>query len=107
MIEAVVPETLVAIEPVVGFVHGLGAQPAGDGAAALAARDQPGIRQNVEMLHHRRQRHREWLGQRADRETVGFAQASQQRPPRRVGERGEGAVERGGRIVNHLVKYME
>ena len=33
------------------------------------------------------------------------AQPGDQRPPRRVGERGEGAVERGGRIVNHMVKY--
>ena len=105
MIEAIAPEALVAVEPFVGFVHRLGAQPAGDDAAGLVASDQPGIRQHVEMLHHRRQRHRKRLGQRADREPVGLAQAGEQRAPGWVGERGKGAVERSGRIVNHVVKY--
>ena len=95
MIEAFAPEALVAVEPFIGFRHRFGAKPAGDRAAALVARDQPGIRQHVEMLHHRRQRHRERFGQRADREAVGLAQASEQSAPRLVGERGEGAVERG------------
>ena len=31
-----------------------------------------------------------------------LAQPGQQRAPRRIGERGEGAVERGGSIVNHV-----
>ena len=96
MIEAIAPEALVAVEPFIGFVHGLGAQPAGDGTAVLVAGDQTGIRQHIEMLHHRRQRHREGLGQLADREAIGFAQAGEQCPPRRVGKCGEGAVERGG-----------
>ena len=94
MIEAVAPEAQVAVEPFIGFVHGLGAQPAGDRAAALGSRDQPGIRQHVEMLYHRRQRHCERLGQRADRQAVGLAQPGEQGAPGRVGERGESAVER-------------
>jgi hypothetical protein len=54
LIETVAPEALVAVEPFVGFVHGLGAQPAGHSAPVFGAGDEPGLRQHVEMLHHRR-----------------------------------------------------
>ena len=67
------PEALVAIEPVVGLLHRSGLQPAGDRAPTFAARDQPGARQDVEVLHDRRQRHGERLGQIADRNAVGLA----------------------------------
>ena len=93
MIETIGPEFLITVEPLVGFVHRFGAQSAGDGAPALVARHQPGIRQHVEMFHHRRQRHGEWFGEHADRQAVGLAQPRQQGAPRRVGERGKGAVE--------------
>jgi len=56
------------------------------------------------MLDHRRQRHRQRRGELAHRERA-LGQARDQRPPRRVGQSGEGAVEAGGRIVNHVVKY--
>ena len=107
MIEAFAPEALVTVEPIVGVLHRFGAQPAGDDASGFVAGDQPGIRQYVEMLHHCRQRHRERLGEFADRHIVGLAQARQKCAPRRVGERGKGAVERGGLIVNHVVKYRD
>ena len=105
MIEFFGPEALVAVEPIVGLFHRFGAQPAGDRAAGFVADHQPGIRQHVEMLHDRRQRHRERLGEFADRNFVGFAQSREQGPPRRIGERGKSAIEGGGLIVNHLVKY--
>ena len=128
MIEAFGPEFLVAVEPVIGLFHRFGAQPAGDRPPALGSSDQAGIRQHVEVLHHRRQRHRKrpgefadrqvflfaqageqsaarGVGQRADRKAVGLAQPCQQGPPRRVGERGEGAVECRLLILNHQVKY--
>ena len=107
MIEALGPEPLVAVEPFVGFVHRLGAQPARHDAAALFPGDQPRILEDVEVLHDRRQRHGERLGEIADTDGVAVAQARQQRPPRRIGEGGERAVERGGLIVNHVVKYRE
>jgi hypothetical protein len=65
-VEAVGPEALVAVEPRVGSFHRFGAQAAGHCAAALAAGDEAGVGENVEMLHHRRQRHGEGLGQLAD-----------------------------------------
>jgi hypothetical protein len=54
LIEAVVPKALVTVEPFVGVAHGLGLQSARDRAAGLGAGDEAGIRQHVEMFHHRR-----------------------------------------------------
>jgi hypothetical protein len=50
------------VEPVGGGAHRLRLQPAGDGAARLLARDEAGVREHVEVLHHRRQRHGEGPG---------------------------------------------
>jgi hypothetical protein len=97
------PEALVAIEPVHRLLHRIGGQPARDDAAGLGARDQAGIRQHVEMLHDRGQRHRKWLRQIADRDAVSPAKSRQQRPPRRVRERGKGTVEGLIVILNHMV----
>ena len=96
MIETLIPEPLVAVEPFIRFLHGPGLQPAGDNAAVLFARDQAGGGQHVEMFHHRRQGHGEGFGQFADRNGVGLAHARQQRPASRVGQGGEGAVEARG-----------
>ena len=57
------------------------------------------------MFHDCRQRQVERLGQRADRKIRLFGEPRDQRAARRVGERGEGAVERGGAKLNHVVKY--
>jgi hypothetical protein len=105
LVEAFGPEFLITVEPLVGFFHRLGAQLAGDNAAGLVARHQAGIRQHVEMFHHRGQRHLERPGEVADRDGVGLAQPRQQRTPRRIGECRECAVKRRGQIVNHKVKY--
>jgi hypothetical protein len=86
-------------------LHRRGGEPAGDGASGLAARDQAGIGQDVEMLHDRRQRYRERRSQRADREVGPLGKPHDQRAPRRVGERSEGAIERAALNLNHLVKY--
>lgn len=93
MIETLVPEALIAVEPVVGFLHGPGLQPAGDGAAVLGSRDQTGGGQHVEVLHDRRQRHGEGLGQFTDGNGLGFAHAGEQRAPGWVRQSGKGAIE--------------
>ena len=105
MIETVGPESLVTVEPFVGLMHRLGAQPARHRAPVFGAGDQPGIGQDVEMLDHRRQRHGEWPGELADGQAIAPAEARQERPPGGVGQRGKSAVEWLGPIVNHLVKY--
>ena len=94
MIEALGPEALIAIEPVVGLAHRLGMQAARDCAAGLFARDEAGVGQDVEMLHHRRQRHGKRFGEFAHRNGLALAELRQQRAPGGVRERGEGAVER-------------
>ena len=55
------------------------------------------------MLHDGRQRDREGPRQLADRDAFLRVETGQERPPRRVGEGGEGAVEEGALIVNHKV----
>ena len=105
MIEAFGPEPLVAVEPFISFVHRRGAQPARHDAPALLPGDEARILEHVEMLQDRRQRHGKGLGEIADADGVALAEAGQQRPARRIGEGGKGAVEGGGLIVNHKVKY--
>jgi hypothetical protein len=102
-VEALRPEALVAIEPVDRLLHRPCGQPARHNTAGFCARDQAGIRQHVEMLHDRGQRHRKWLRQLADRDAVSFAKPRQQRPPRRVRHRSKGAVQRLVAILNHVV----
>ena len=80
------------IEPVIGFLHRPGLQPAGDSAAGLLPRHQTGAGQHIEVLHDRRQRHGEGLGQVADGNRLGLAHAGEQGPARRVREGGVGAV---------------
>ena len=90
-------------EPVHRLLHWRSLEPAGHVAARLRAGDQAGIAQNVEVLHDRRQRHREGPRQLADGEAVLGVEAGEQRPPRGIGEGGEGAIERGNLTVNHIV----
>jgi len=92
-IEIVGPEALVAVKPVHRLLHRFRSEPARHDAAGLFARDQAGIRQHVEMLHDRRQRHRKRLRQLADRKHVAVGEPRQQCAPRRIGERGKGAVQ--------------
>jgi hypothetical protein len=109
LIETFGPEALVAVEPLIGAFHRFGAQAAGDCASGFVADDETGVGQDVEVLHHRGQRHREGLGEFTDRNRVLFAQAREQGAPGRVGKGRESAVQVLsfvlGSIVNHLVKY--
>jgi hypothetical protein len=95
------------IEPVHGLLHSGGGQLAGDGAADLAPCDQSGVRQHIEMLHDGGERHRERPRELAYRNARAAIELREQRPPRRVGESGKGAVERDVLILNHQVKYRD
>ena len=96
---------MIAIEPLHGVFHRGGLEHAAHGASGLGPCDKPGVAQHVEMLHDGGQRHRERLGQFADRQTIVVAQPRQQRPPGGVGKRSKGAIEGGITILNHIVKY--
>ncbi len=58
------------------------------------------------MLHDRRKRDGKRLRKLADRNAIALAELRDQSPPRRVGKRGEGAIESGVLILNHMVKCM-
>jgi len=102
-VEAFGPKALVAVQPIHRLLHRPGSQSARHDAAGFRARYQAGIRQHVEVLHDRGQRHRERLRQLADRNTVLALKPGQQCAPRRVRERGEGAVQGVIAILNHIV----
>jgi hypothetical protein len=85
--------------------HWFRAQTAAYDAAVLFTPDQSGVRQHVEMLHDRRQRHRKRLGEQADRQIFFLAQLGKQGAPGWIGKCREDAIEVGFLIVNHLVKY--
>jgi hypothetical protein len=89
------------IEPVHGLLHRGSGQLAGDRTASLAPCDQTGVGQHVEVLHDGGERHRERPRKLTDRSALAAIELREQGPPRRVGERGKGAVERGVLILNH------
>jgi len=87
-----------------GTFHRRRPQTAAHRAPRLLALDQPGTGQHVEMLHHRRQGHRERSGDLGHGQLRLTRQAIDDGAPRRVGERREGKIELGVAIVNHVVK---
>jgi hypothetical protein len=89
------PETLVAVEPFHGVLHRPRRKLARDDAAGLFAGDQPRVGEHVEVFHHCRQRHRKRPRQFADGNAVALRETGEQRAPRRIGKRVEGAVESG------------
>jgi hypothetical protein len=74
------------------------------GAPGLGALDQAGSRQHVEMLDHCRQRHLEPFGDLRHPQFAVVCQPVEDRAPRRVSQRGKGAIELGSVKVNHMVK---
>ena len=97
------PVALVVGQPVHGLLDRLCLELAGDGAAGLGPHDQAGVGEHVEMLHDGGQGDREGAGQFADGDALLLVQAGEQSAPRRVGEGGEGPIEDGALIVNHMV----
>ncbi|MCP1847301.1 hypothetical protein J2R80_001124 [Bradyrhizobium sp. USDA 4541] len=102
-IEIVGPELRIAIEPVHRLLHRPCGEPARHRAAGLFARDETRIGEHVEMLHDRRQRHREWLRQLAHRQAFLVAEPRQQRATGGIGKRRKGAVQRLILILHHVV----
>ena len=76
-----------------------------EGIDALHSEADPRVGKHIEMFHDRRQRHRKRPRQLAHRKSRIRLEPRQQRPPRGVGERSEGAVEFGVLKLNHWVKY--
>jgi len=102
-VKAFGPEARVTIEPVHGLLHRRRGEAARHRAAGLLARNQAGIRQHVEMLDDRRQRHRKRLGQLAHGDAFLLDQPRQQGAAGRIGKGGKGTVQRRVLILNHTV----
>jgi hypothetical protein len=94
-IEPLSPELFVTIEPFERVAHRLGFETAGNGASGFGAFDQAGVRQDIQMFHDRRQRHRKRRGKLGHRNIRLPGKPHHQRPPGRIGKRGKGAVESG------------
>ena len=82
---------------------GAGIDFAGDRAALLVSRDQPGVGEHVEVLHHRRQRHVERLRQFAHGKRLAGCQPRQQAAPGAIRQRGKDQIEAVVTILNHMV----
>ena len=80
-------------------------EPAVHDTADLAALDEPGFFEDVQMFDESGQRHPERIRKVPDR-TFALAQAREHRPPRRIGERAEDRIEVAAVIVNHMVHFI-
>jgi hypothetical protein len=94
-VEAALPELRMAGEPSEGLAQRIRPQPARAALRLTAALYQPRALEHLHVLGDRGQGHAEGLGKLADGCLAG-GQAREDRPPRRVGEGGEDAVELGG-----------
>ena len=74
---------------------------AGHGAAVLLPRDEAGVRENVEMLHHGWERHRIGARKVADGCAAARLELRKQRATRGVRKRSKGTVEDLIFILNH------
>jgi hypothetical protein len=97
------PEAFVSPQPGHRLLQRRRCEAADDGASGFGARDQGCVRQHVEMLHDRWQRHRKRAGQVADGSAVPLAQLGYECAPRRIGERRENVIQIGVLILNHIV----
>src|SRR6516164_1727841 len=92
-VEALVEKAPVMIEPIVDVLQCARFDTAGPPLRLAPARDQASALQHFEVFGNRRKAHREWLGELGHR---GLTQSEpgQNRPAGRIGERGEGGIER-------------
>jgi hypothetical protein len=102
-VEIVGPEALVAVEPIHRVLHRFRGEPARHDAAGLFAGDEAGVQQHIEMLHDRGQGHRKGFGEFANGNRIALGKTREQRPPRRIGKRGKGAIQDFISILNHVV----
>src|SRR5439155_164957 len=105
LIEAFVPTPAVPLEPRRLFFQSSRAQSARPHAPDLLRGDEPGLLQHADVLLHARERHTKRLGKVGDR-SVGSSELLQHATPSGVGERGEGRIESGRDILNHMVQYI-
>ena len=102
--EAVFPLDPPLVDPALGLAERARVEGAGAHPAELLRPHQARRLEHAEVLHGRRQGHRQRAGQVAHRRRPA-AQPLHHRPPCGVGEGVEQAIE-AGRLVNHILKYQ-
>ena len=100
-IESALPEAAVLGNPVFGVLEGSWREPAEAGAADFLLRDEAGVLEDADVLHHSGQGHAVRAGKVGHR---GFAEheGSEDGAAGGVGESAEGGIEGCG-ILNHMV----
>src|SRR5215467_7687528 len=105
LVEACVPHLAVPLEPCHLFLQSARAEFAGPYAPDLLRGDEPGLFQHADVLLHAREGHAKLLGEVGNRR-VGTSQLLQHAAPGGIRQRGEGRIEAGWRILNHMVQYI-
>src|SRR5262245_52934598 len=103
-LEPCAPEMVVSLDPRCRFLQSTHAERAGPHAPDLLRGDEARLFQDADVLLHSRERHVKLLGQIRDRR-VCTAELLENAASRGVGECGEGGVEGGVGILNHVVQY--
>ena len=88
-------------DPLLGFLQWLGGKLAMTGAARLSLRDQAGMFQDVNVFHHRRERHAVRLCEFSNR-GLPEHECGENGAAGGIGERAKGRIEGCG-ILNHVV----
>src|SRR5215510_12346832 len=104
--EAGVPDLAVTRDPLHFLVEPAGADLAVAYAADLFGRDEPGLFEHADVFLHACEGHVELVGKLGDR-GVAARELLENAAPGSVRERGEGGVEVGLYILNHMVQYIQ
>src|SRR5689334_17310456 len=104
-VEACAPELAVPLDPGSLIFQRADGKPAGSDAAGLFRSDERCPLQHAHMLLHAREGHMELSGEVGDR-SLGAAELLEHAAPGGIRQRGEGSVEAGFVILNHVVQYI-
>jgi len=100
-IESAFPEAAVLGDPVFGLLQGSGSKLAEARAANLFLRDEAGLLEDADVLHHRGKGHAVRAG-KVGHGSFAEHEGSEDGAARRVGEGAEGGIESCG-TLNHMV----
>ncbi len=103
-IELPLPESSVALDPILGFHEWVGSQTAAMHPSFLGSGKKARAFEDPQMFRDRGERDIEWAGQLGYRR-LSLSEPGEDGPPRRVRQSGKGCIKRSLRIVNHMVNY--
>src|SRR3954470_14724389 len=104
LVKSFVPLHSILLDPRRLFLQPAHAELAGAHAPDLLRRDEAGLLEDADVLHHARQGHLEPLGEVRDR-SIRASKLLENATPRGIRERGERGVERRTGMIYHSVKY--